>query len=218
LIIIGATKGIVVAGFITFTLQFLSALIFGRAICGWLCPAGGLQEACFQACEKPVRIGKADWIKWLIWIPWIMIIIVFFIRAGGFNSVHPLYKFENGISVDEPGAYIIYFIVVGIIVLLSLIVGKRAFCHYGCWMAPFMIIGRKIRNFFMWPSLHLKSYEDKCTDCHACTKNCPMSLDPNAMVRKHDMEHTECILCGNCVDVCPKKAIEFGFHPGNLRA
>jgi ferredoxin-type protein NapH len=211
LIIMGAAKGIVVASFIIFTLQFLSALILGRAFCGWLCPAAGIQEACFTVRDNPVRTGRADWINWLIWIPWIAVIILTFAKAGGFKSVQPLYMFENGISVDEPQAYIMYFFVVGIFILLSLIIGRRAFCHYGCWMAPFMIIGRKIRNLFKWPSLHLKSDEEKCIDCKMCTRACPMSLDPNAMVKNHQMENAECVLCGNCVDVCPKGAIEYGF-------
>ncbi|MBN2181690.1 MAG: 4Fe-4S binding protein [Sedimentisphaerales bacterium] len=207
----GAAKGIVVASFIMFTMQFLSALVLGRAFCGWLCPAAGIQEACFSVQDKTVGTRRADWIKWLIWIPWIAIIIMTFTKAGGLKSVKPLYMFENGISVNEPQAYIMYFFVVGIFILLSLLIGRRAFCHYGCWMAPFMIIGRKIRNIFKWPSLHLKSNKEKCIDCKACTKACPMSLDPNTMVRNSNMENVECVLCGNCIDVCPKDAIKYGF-------
>ena len=211
LIIMGAAEGIIVASFIMFAIQFLSALFLGRAFCGWLCPAAGLQEMCFSANDNKVKTGKADWIKWMIWIPWISIIIITFVKAGGFHSIRPLYMFENGISVDEPMAYILYFTVVGVFVILSLLVGRRAFCHYGCWMSPFMIIGRKIRNIFKWPALHLESDNEKCIDCKACTKACPMSIDPNTMVRKQNMEHAECILCGNCIDVCPKNAIEYGF-------
>ncbi|NCC56721.1 MAG: 4Fe-4S dicluster domain-containing protein, partial [Synergistales bacterium] len=46
-----------------------------------------------------------------------------------------------------------------------------------------------------------------------CTKNCPMSLDVNAMVRSGDMFSPECISCGACVDVCPKKVISFSGAP-----
>ena len=115
----GATKGIVVASFIMFTLQFFSSLVLGRVFCGWLCPAAGIQEACFSICDRPVKTGRADLIKWLIWIPWITIIIVTFAKAGGFKSIQPLYMFENGISVDEPQAYIMYFFIVGVFILLS---------------------------------------------------------------------------------------------------
>ncbi len=47
-----------------------------------------------------------------------------------------------------------------------------------------------------------------------------MSLDVNGMVKLGAMEHTECILCGTCVDNCPNHAIEFSFSrevtPGSL--
>jgi ferredoxin-type protein NapH len=74
-----------------------------------------------------------------------------------------------------------------------------------------MIIGRKIRNSANWPALQLDADRSKCINCMACTRNCVMSLDVNAMVQKHAMENTECILCGNCVDTCPKGAIKYSF-------
>ena len=38
-----------------------------------------------------------------------------------------------------------------------------------------------------------------------------MSLDVHDMVQRADMEDTECILCGNCVDGCPRKVIRYIF-------
>ena len=77
-----------------------------------------------------------------------------------------------------------------------------------------MIIGRWIRNLFKWPSLRLVADAASCSNCQTCTRNCPMSLDVNAMVQREDMEDGECILCGNCVDGCPKDAIRFSFSAG----
>jgi polyferredoxin len=44
-----------------------------------------------------------------------------------------------------------------------------------------------------------------------CTTHCPMSLAVNDMVKASNMENTECILCGNCVDGCSKNAILYRF-------
>ena len=41
-----------------------------------------------------------------------------------------------------------------------------------------------------------------------------MSLDVNGMVQKRAMESSECILCGTCVDVCPKDVIHYTFSAG----
>ena len=77
-----------------------------------------------------------------------------------------------------------------------------------------MILGRKLRNLFRWPSLRLKAKTDDCIDCKRCTAICPMSLDVNGMVQNGDMENSECILCGSCVDVCPQDVIGYSFSAG----
>ena len=78
-------------------------------------------------------------------------------------------------------------------------------------MAPFMILGRKIRNIISIPSLQLISIPNSCISCHTCTNECPMSLPVEKMVKENKMENAECILCGTCVDGCKSKAINFNF-------
>jgi ferredoxin-type protein NapH len=214
IIIHGASEGIINGSLIVFAGMFISSLFVGRLWCGWLCPGAGLGEICFAVNSRPARGGRLDWIKWGIWIPWIGIIAALAIAVGGYSRIDFLHLTESGISVVEPMAYIIYYMVVGLIVILSLTLGRRAFCHYACWMAPFMIIGRKIRNLARWPSLRLRSDTARCISCGKCNTACPMSLDVQGMVTTGSMEHTECILCGNCVDICPKEVIAFTFSAG----
>jgi polyferredoxin len=213
-IIDGAMNGSVNGSLIMFGLMFLSSLFLGRAWCGWICPGGGMQEIVEPINQRPVNLRKTDWIKWLIWIPWISIIVWLVIRAGGYSSVNLLHLTESGVSIDEPVKYIMYYLVIGLFLVLAIMVGKRAGCHTICWMAPFMIIGRWIRNRFAWPSLRLVANASACSDCKTCTKNCPMSLDVNSMVKTQKMEHTECILCGTCVDNCSRDAIRYSFSSG----
>ena len=219
-IIDGASQGIVNGSLVMFALLFLSSLLLGRLWCGWACPAGGLGEICFPVNNHPVNPKKIDWIKWAIWLPWIGIIIASVIMAGGYTKNDLLLDTQNGISVagdaDRPilFAYIIYYMVIGLFVALSVFVGRRSGCHTICWMAPFMILGRKLRNTLAWPALRLKADPARCTDCLTCNANCPMSLDVNGLVKSGHMEHTECILCGSCVDGCPSKAIVYSFSKG----
>ena len=211
IIIDGASRGIVNGSLVVFGLLFLSSLFLGRLWCSWACPGAGLQEACFSINSKPARGGRFDWIKWGIWIPWIGIIAAMAILAGGYRTVDLLYLTESGISVDEPVKYALYYTVVGIVVALSLTAGRRSFCHYGCWMAPFMIAGRSVRNALKLPALRLKADAEKCAGCKKCTSNCPMSLDVHGMVKRGIMENSECILCGTCIDGCPKGVISYSF-------
>lgn len=209
LIIMGVSEGIIAGSFVVFGLMFLSSLFLGRAFCGWVCPAGGLQECCTLASDKRAKGGKLNWIKYIIWVPWISIIAIMTVNAGGLKRIDFLYQTKYGISVSEPQAYIIFYAVILLIVIMAFTAGKRSFCHYVCWMAPFMIIGSKIKNKLGYPSLNLKGEKDKCIGCNSCTKKCPMSLEVMEMVQKSNMKNTECILCGECIDVCPKKAIRY---------
>jgi polyferredoxin len=214
LIIDGASQGIVTGSFLMFALLFATALVGGRVFCGWLCPAGGLQRVCCKINNKNFKVGKRDWIKYFIWVPWIAVIVLLFIRAGRIQSIDPLYQTYYGISVSDVYSLVLFLVIAGAIALISVIAGKRGSCHSVCWMAPFMIIGRTIRNIGKWPSLRLKAGVENCIDCKTCSRNCPMSLDVNEMVKRGAMEHTECILCGTCVDTCPKEVISYSFTSG----
>jgi polyferredoxin len=151
---------------------------------------------------------------------WIVLIAVLAIGAGGYRAVNPLYQLETGVTMalpldgGGPPWFMIYYIIIALFLGLALIFGRRAGCHTVCWMAPFMILGRWLRNRVRWPSLRLQAAPDKCSDCLTCSRNCPMSLDVNGMVKRANMENDECILCGNCVDGCSKSAIRYTFSAG----
>ena len=211
LVIMGAAEGIVAGSLIVFGLLFVASLFLGRAFCGWICPAGAMQELCAKARNKNFKNGKRNWIKYGIWLPWISIIAVLFIQAGSILAIDPLYQTYFGISITGVESAVIFLVIAGLIAGIALAAGKRGACHTICWMAPFMIIGRKIRNAANWPALQLESNRNLCINCKACTRVCSMSLDVNAMVQKQTMENAECILCGRCVDVCPKGAIKYTF-------
>ncbi len=209
LIVQATSEGIINGSFILFSLLFLSSLILGRAFCGWVCPAAGCQEVITNVREK--RVIKDNWIKWVIWLPWISAIIVMAVRNHGYDKVNFLYQTTYGFSINNIYSSITYVFVLLLIVLPAFIIGKRSFCHHICWMAPFMIIGRKIRNLFKWPALQLVADKDQCTQCQTCTNHCPMSLPVNKMVQSSHMENAECILCGSCIDGCPQSVIHYKF-------
>ena len=212
LIIVGAVEGIVAGSFIMFGFQFILSLFLGRSLCGYFCPVGGLQECLMLANDKKMKGGYRNIIKYYLWAPWIVAIAVFFVRAGGLLKIDFFFHTANGVSLSEPLSYLIYYGVLLLIVIMALTMGKRAFCHCVCWMAPFMIIGTKISEWLKLPRLRLKPNKDVCIGCKICSGKCPMSLDVKEMVKNGDIKNSECILCGECIDVCPKKAIAYSFR------
>jgi len=204
-----AAQGILPAGLIVFTLVFLSSLVFGRLWCGYVCPTGGLQEALSIALRGPLRTTKLDWLKYLVFLGILGGMGYAAWSADGLKTVDLLYRTENGISILAAGGVAAFIGPVVIILIFTLVFGKRGFCHTFCPISVMLMIGRKIRNLFRWPSLQLAADATRCINCGACTAGCPMSLDVNALVRRGQMENPDCILCGNCVDTCPERAVEY---------
>lgn len=211
LILQGLAEGVLAGSFFVFLGMFLFSLVFGRLFCGWVCPAGGLGECLILAQDAKHKGGKRNWVKFGIWLPWLLGIAYFFLLNRNHLKADFLYQTESGISVLNIYAYVIYYAVLLLVVVLSLITGKRGFCHSVCWMAPFMIVGTYLKNRIDYPSLRLVSKSESCIHCMKCNKKCPMSLDVERAVTHQAMENSECILCGECVDVCPKQAIAYSF-------
>jgi len=211
IIVMAGSSGIICGSFLIFVTLFVASLFLQRSFCGWLCPLAGMQDNCKAFTNK--NITKFNWVKLLVWIPWILTIIVLAVKAGGYHKIDVFHLTENGFSVSEKKYFLPYFIVLGVIFIMALIWGRRAFCHYLCWIAPFMIIGSKIGRFFRLPQLILSTTNsNNCTDCGRCSKACPMGLDVKGMVSSEELNHSECTLCGECVDSCREKVIKYSFR------
>lgn len=211
LILEGAAEGLINGSLIFFTILFFSAMVLGRAWCGWACPGAGLQEMLAPVNDQRLEQPR-DWVKWAIWIPWILSIGLTAFFAGGYKTVDFFYQTESGISVTRPIGYVIYYSVLTLFITVALISGRRGACHRICWMSPFMILGRKVGNTLRVPSLRLNADRSRCVQCQSCTKHCSMSLDVTKMVQIGSLENAECILCGKCVDTCKQGAIAFTFR------
>ncbi len=209
-IVDASAKGIICGSFFMFILLFIGALFFGRAFCSWACGLGAAQEI-LSPLKKNFAI-KGRIIKWLIWIPWITTIIILAIRHEGYHEINPIYRTNHGFSLGSIYTAIAYMCVLFVLLIAQFMVGKRSYCRHICWIAPFMILGRKLQNLLKTPSLKLVKTDSPCINCKKCTKNCLMGLDVENMINTNKMENTECILCGTCADVCNKECIKLKFQ------
>ncbi|MGD9124995.1 MAG: 4Fe-4S binding protein [Desulfarculaceae bacterium] len=214
LILEAAAQETINGSFLMFAALFLASLVLGRGFCGWACPGAGLGEACSLAWQAQAPGGRWNWIKYFLWAPWLGAIAVLAVSAGGYQKIDPWLGTWHGISVHDGPSYIVYFFFVALITILAWYPGKRGFCHYVCWMAPFMVMGTRLSQKGKWPALHLEVTGQPCAQCRTCGDNCPMSLDVPAMVVAGDMKNSECILCGTCVDNCPQGVIRYAWRPG----
>lgn len=211
LIINAGVNGIINGSFIVFTLMFLLSIPFGRLFCSHFCPAGGLQECAFAVNEKKPKQGFRNYIKFAIWGIWLIIVALCYFHSGKIVAIDFFFETENGISVSSIQSYVIYYGIICLIFIPSILFGKRAWCHYLCWMAPFMILGIKLRRFLHLPGIHIRAGKrENCVACGKCNKVCPMGIDVMSETKHGIISNPECIHCGTCIDDCPKNVLTFG--------
>jgi len=210
LLLFGASEKVLAGDVLFFGILFVLSLVAGRLFCGWICPAGSLQDYGCEINKKPNR-NQLNWIKMIFFVPWILFFLLLVIFSGGVNHVDIFYKRAFGVSIAGATEWTMYFMTVAIVLLLMLFTGKRGFCHFLCWISPFMIVGGKVRDKLHFPSLRIFTKPELCNACGSCSHVCPMSLPVSELMKKGDIIHAECTLCLSCVDICPKDAIKLGF-------
>lgn len=88
------------------------------------------------------------------------------------------------------------------LVVLGLnLVDRRFWCRYLCPLGALLGV---LSRF----SLLKRSVSEGCTECGACEAACQGRANPDVKERWRD---AECYYCYNCDDVCPEKAVRFGF-------
>lgn len=190
---------------------FAMSLFIGRAFCSYGRPFNGLQTAWEAVGVRPdKRVRYLRVVKYALWTAWVGAIVAFALATGGRQRVDPLYMTEHVVSVDSPQNLIVYFSLVGI-TLIPTLLGKRGFCHYFCPFGVWGIVGSKLSALLTLPTLRLAARPEACRHCGTCDRVCPMSLPVSEMVERGDMRATECLLCGSCVDGCPRGVLRYAF-------
>ena len=218
---IGSLQGILSEGrykFAFYIVGFLMLIgsIFGRFVCGWLCPFGLVQDLLYKIpFVKKVKNLPGHkvlvWMKYVILALFVIILPMFAVDAFGVGKtwfckyICPSGTLMAGIplvALDERLRTIIGFMyywkvaILIILVLLSIVV-YRPFCKYLCPLGAVYSIFNPIAFY------RYKIDDEKCNKCGKCEKVCKMGIKvyekPNSL---------ECIRCGDCVRQCPQGAID----------
>jgi len=190
----------------------LYGLIFGRVICGFLCPVGLGQDLLYKI--KTPKIQKSRVTKVLSYFKYVLLAVLvigipliyaidqtavpgfckYICPAGTFGGamlllIHP----ENASMFSMLGALFTWKTALLFLIIALCIFIYRAFCRFLC---P---LGAIYGLFNRFSILGIKVNKDKCIDCGKCVTKCKMDIKT---VGGH-----ECINCGECIPVCPTKAI-----------
>ncbi len=208
----GLLQGVIAAGFLFWIAMFVLAFIFGRGFCGYACPTGAEQMIVDRVVKINLRhVPHLRNLKYLFAVLWVGSVILLGIGAGNL-TLNPLFQLGNGIPPWSLSMYLVFYMIILVVFAIALISGRRGLCSYFCPMSVIFMIITKFKDILRIPSLHLEVLpENDCIRCKKCTIACPMSLNVEEMVTDNQMQNPECILCGSCVDICPKNNIRFAW-------
>ncbi len=192
-------------------------VISGRAVCGWACPIGLFQRVTGKVAKKikkkyPIaqKIGQLriePFFRYIKYIAFIGLVVATPILIGFmFTDVCPIGYLVGTIpiSILNPGEFTpneFFYIAIVVFVLFIILVFliERGWCRYFCPIGAMLAPFNKISLYKVTVN------KDECIHCNICANEaCPMGIDVPNMDRD-----PECILCGKCIEACPKKIISF---------
>ncbi len=205
--VFAARLGIIPGSLVIYAALFLSSLLLGRAFCGWFCPGAGMQELLSLVVPRGAKRGWGDRVKYAICGAWSLLVLALLLEAGGLPRVDLYFGTQPGGMLQEVLVRTGHFVIIGV---LGAVFGAWASCRYICWIAPFLILGRRVRDLARLPGLRIAIKPESCSECERCREVCPMDV-PMISQAATSIRSNDCILCGDCVDACQTHALRFTF-------
>ncbi len=207
------TYGVINAGFVLLALSMLATLVLGRWFCGWACHLVALQDLCAGLLARVGLRPRPVRARLLAFVPLYAAVDVFLLpRILRWWSGQEFPELRAQFTTDAlwetfPGPWMAGLTLAVDGFLLVYLFGAKGFCTYGCpYGALFGLAERaapaRIR------------VTDACEGCGHCTATCTSNVDVRQEVARFGMVvDTGCMKCLDCVSVCPKDALYFGFAP-----
>ena len=203
-----------------YVIGFVLALgvVFGRAICGFFCPFGLIQELIYKIPFPKKKLWKwLTYVKYVLLAVFVVIMPVTMVNELGMSSpafceyICPAGTLEGGIPLlsthPELRATLGALFSVKACILIITLIGCLSVCRFFCKvMCPLGAIYGLLNKVSIY---HMECNKKTCASCGKCHNICPMDVDP-----VKNPNSAECIRCGKCVASCPKESLALKFVYG----
>jgi polyferredoxin len=212
------SRGRHVSYYVVGLLLFFGA-VFGRLICGFLCPFGFLQDLLDKIPLRKRKVPRrADRllrrVKYGILVVMVIAVPMIFTDSYGLGSpvfckyLCPAGTLEGGIPLllanpalrEAAGWLFSWKMLILLAVAVASMLLYRPFCKYLCPLGAFYGLLNRVSLYRM------EVDHAKCTNCGACERACKMQVEVRRQINS-----AECIRCGACREACAFDAIHSGF-------
>jgi ferredoxin-type protein NapH len=176
-------------------------ILFGRGFCGWACWTAMVLDFLPHKRNLNGRIA-ARWekVRYVHFAVSLCLVLILWFLFGYRPAL--IGKTDLAWLV---GGNIFYF--TSAILLAFALKDNRAFCKYLC---PITAILKTTSRFAL---AKIDGDREKCTQCGACVKACPMNINIMEYVNNGQrVLSTECIFCLTCTTVCPEGVLRGTFR------
>ncbi|MCQ3035744.1 MAG: 4Fe-4S binding protein [Bacilli bacterium] len=195
----------------------LYAIIFGRTICGYICPTGLIQDLLYKIKTPKLKKNKVTYV--LSYLKYFILALLvigvplalsmtakgtplpafckYICPAGTLGGGVLLLGNANNVSKFEMlGGLFTWKFALAVVLVVAAIFIYRVFCRFLCPLGALYGLFNKLSIL----GIHVN--KSTCTHCNACVSHCKMDVK---VVGDH-----ECINCGECKTVCASNSISFG--------
>ncbi len=197
----GYVQRIAASSVVLLGIVLVTALLFRRAFCGYICPLGALQELIGKVrrlftrkprLEMPAVIDRpARYLKYVV-----LVVFTVWTWQAASLVIRPYDPWVAWMHLSTAEVFAEFSIGLAVLVvsLIGSVVYDRFFCKYLCPMGAFLGLISRVSLF------RVQRTEASCIDCKACDGACPTNI---AVSQAEVVNSPECINCNECVNACP---------------
>jgi polyferredoxin len=179
--------------------KIIGPLLFGRVWCGWACWTAMVLDLLPYKFGGGWHRGGWGWVRYA--------------HFGLSLGIVALLWYGAAYAPEQVAGHAIIWFVAGNllyyltgIALALLLKDNRAFCKYACPVAV------PLKIFARFSLLKVAGNAERCNERHECVSACPMDIRITDYIKHGErVLSTECILCQQCIGVCPEQVLTLSF-------